>query len=730
MIQIARNITILLVFSIILYFDISKWQSTVLGILLLFFYFLYTSKFTKTALVKFFNFSNDSIRTRILSAFLVGIVFSSVGGAVVLFSRLTNLAIAILFFVIGVLSYALHYWSLKSSKEEKGDNLLRNIKEKIKLQMPKAKVGVFVYVILWFLSLVILLGSRQDGNFLSPWQVINEWYIYAFFTLTAIVGLLIFSKLTSRSVLFLLILHAFLLHSYLPLTNNTIYGTDQWRHMAVENQIVAEQSINIQMVGDTPVNYLQSLDPGKLAYSQLWSAESITAKVLDVDLITVNKWLVALLFSLLIPILLYELGLTLNFGPRKRLLLVWLSFLFFPLQSLGSVTLPVSFGFLSFLFLLLLILKREQRPRKEQLILLTILFFLSFFGYSLYVILFGMFWFVIEMIEKRGGEKMKYLNKVKVIFLTIFSIVLIPLVEIFSRYSLWSTKISFTEQIQQFIGNILGIYVAVGPRTHDILGGNIFFNQIPSYAYVSNVFTDLRILIPLLMAGFLLVILMGFVVSVKDKRLHWLSVMSVGLCCSYFIGMYILTDQRLLSRRLDLTLALILLLLLTMGLYKILVGNEKDTNFKIVTAIIIFSFAITLSYSLGPDTKSVSTDDVQAMKYVWQEIKNDKEYCVISDTYSLLALETVSKKKVIGGGFPVNRNYTQVQSARVTKTVESITEQTPEYLEKYSLGVTGAKRCFFVDTTEIWKKNSYYSKKWKFKNIFGKVQVWEYNEST
>ncbi len=721
--QTIKNILILLVFCGLLYLNLSKLQSTTLGILLLFIYLSYTSKFVKTALVKFFYFSSDSIRVRILSAFFVIFVFSSITGAIVLLYKLTTLVLVFDFFFVGLLLYVLHHWALKSRNDEKEINYSK-VKEKISLQMPKAKVGVLIYVILWFVSLVFLIGSRKDGNFLSPWQVINEWYIVIFFILTVIVGLLIFSKLKTKFILFLLILHTFLLHSYLPLTNSLIYGTDQWRHMAVERQIVSGQSINIVLNDEKPVNFVQALNPGKLAYAQLWATESVVAKTTSINLIKVNKWLVVLLFSLLLPILLYEIGLSLKFGPRKRLLLVWLSFLFFPLQSLGSVTLPVSFGFLSFLAMILLILKRVKKKRGEQLIILFLLFFLSLFGYSLYVILLGMFWLVIEMMSKRKKEGRKFLNFLKVFCLTVFFAISIPLIELVTKYSVYSSKIVLMDQIKQFVGNVLGVYIASGPRTHDILGGNIFFNQTPIYAFVSNVFTDLRTVIPVLSIGFFLVILIGFVICLKRKELHWLAITGFALFLSYFIGFYILSGQRLLSRRLDLTISFVLLLLLTMGLYKLLVENKKNASLKTVVTLIIISFAITLSYSLGPDTKTVSSNQFKAMEYIYEETNNDNTFCVISDTYSLLALEYHSSKKIVGGGFPMDKDFNQDIRTKVLKKIE---DGSASFEDNIFL-ITKSKRCFIVlKSTELNKARDSVARRGSLKNIFGNVEVWEYN---
>lgn len=75
------------------------------------------------------------------------------------------------------------------------------------------------------------------------------------------------------------------------------------------------------------------------------------SEALQIDVFWIDYWLVFLLWSLFLPLLLYQLGRLIRPGRNFRLLLAFLPALFYPLQVFGAITLPVSLGF-CFLFLL------------------------------------------------------------------------------------------------------------------------------------------------------------------------------------------------------------------------------------------------------------------------------------------------------------------------------------------------------------------------------------------
>jgi hypothetical protein len=87
------------------------------------------------------------------------------------------------------------------------------------------------------------------------------------------------------------------------------------------------------------------------------------------------------------PFLFFRIGYLIFDSRRKGLWLAWLTLLPFSLQALPSLTLPVSFGLLMFLFVYSLWLQYWRDHYSSQKYLAVLFSVLMFFGYSLYFIL-------------------------------------------------------------------------------------------------------------------------------------------------------------------------------------------------------------------------------------------------------------------------------------------------------------------------------------------------------
>jgi hypothetical protein len=556
-------------------------------------------------------------------------------------------------------------------------------------ETPKAKIGVIIYFGLILTGFYLLAISRSDGVLLSPWQTIKPAYIIIFFFATLILGLLIFSKLRAKTLLFLFFAHSLLLHSYLPLTHQLIYGADQWRLMAVEQQLIQGKPLSITSFNADPANFIQALDPGKLAYSQQWGAETILSRLFNLSPLSINKWSLPIIWSIIFPLLLFELGRALGWDKKQSLLFVWLGFLPFAWQAGGSFALPVNYGFICWLLMVLLLLKRIKQQRWEQIVILVLMFVLSVFGYTLYFLLFGLAWVLMEIMRSWKG----IFSPIGMAGMTIIIFLFIPAIEIISHYSYFSL-VNFATQIKQFIGNTVGFYLAFGPRPHDILGGNMIFNQTPSYAFVANIFTQWKFWIPVFMFPLIIIAIFGIVKLSKEKKIiySWLAIMTTGLWSGYFIGFYLFLGDHIISRRLDNILTLFLMSVFVVGLNEIL----KRYFIRIVWkgfVILLLSIAITASYSLGPDTKTISVSEYNAMQYVWSEVKNEKNPCVIADTYPLLALEYFSAKTIVGGGLPISGDFSQTKREELFSKLSNNKDDMVTWSEAKK--ITGASKCWF-----------------------------------
>ena len=665
--KLISEVFLLSIISSLIFYNINSFHISILGWLLLIVYFLITAPAVHFWLYKFFNFSEKAWRIKFLSGFLVLALLGWGGGVMVLFSKLTALNIALVFLVVGLLSVGLKYWAIFAKNQKIS---IEKPELQILEESPHPKVGVLLYLILAGFGFYLLWQSRTTEIILSPWQTISPNYFYVFLSATILLGFLIFTHLRAKTLLFLLVVHALLLHAYLPLTHSLIYGADQWRHMANERLVVSEQVIVDNSWSDSNLSWAQKLNFSEFSYVQSWSLAAIFDRLCGVDLLKFNQWFLPIVWSVVFTILLFELGRTWGWGKKESLFFAWLGFLPYTLQASGSFTLPVNFGFLLWLFFILLMFKRTMAPRFEQLAVLLFLGIFSIFGYLLFFVLFWLSLMVVEIFSTQSISK--FSRRIVFLILMIISAAAIPILELLSNYSSINPSLNLLTQIKQLVGNWSGFYLASGPRPHDIVIGNIVFNQVPNYAFVANWFTEWRWWVVVFMGVMLVISFVGWYRCWRAKAVSeiWLGIMAFGLSVAYITSRYFLAGENILARRLDVVLAFLFISILMVALNQIGMSAEKDigswwqywqNNIQkkiskfgpiiLPVVIIVFSIAIAVSYSLGPDTRAVGINEYNAMNYVWQNEKKQTEYCVLADTYPLLVLETVSQKKIVGGGF-------------------------------------------------------------------------------
>jgi hypothetical protein len=235
-------------------------------------------------------------------------------------------------------------------------------------------------------------------------------------------------------------------------------------------------------------------------------------KVFHTDLITVNKWLGPIIWSVVFPLLLFQLGVTLGWSKRRSLVFTWLGSLPFAWIAGGSWTLPNNLTFLWYLVMVIILLKRLKKPEKWQVPFLIGMGILSIFGYVLYAILFWGSWMVVEILRrmttspslplKRGGKTVSspllakeglgvvrfQSFKLKIIILGIIGAFAIPAIELIAGYSHFDPHHNFLGSIKVLFKSIIGWFIARGPYPYDVTAWNIVFNQLPQQAFVSNIF--------------------------------------------------------------------------------------------------------------------------------------------------------------------------------------------------------------------------------------------------
>jgi len=678
--------------SFLVFFNAEFWHLHWLGIATLGLFLFFSSIGFAKLLFNIFHL-NDKICARILAGFLSFAFIGSLAGAFILFGRLNSIVIAFIYLAIGLFSVFIGEIKLKIEKEETNEA----DEETADLEPKKYYMVIFVFLI--FAGLYFLARSPSNGALITPWQAISGNYIYLFFLSTLILGTLIFSKISIKSVLFLIIIAYLAMLSYLPFSSDLFWGADGWRHLAVLEQVKNSGSIEI-INFSTEGNWVERLNPGLFAYSQFWGVLSSVNLVTSMDLIDLIAWLQPIIAGIILPIILYQLGVALNFGKRKSLFLAWLGLWPFALHTAGAFTLPVNFGLLFFLIIFLLLIKRISSPNKWQIPVLIFLFIISFFSYSLYLILFVLAWIIVEIILYSNKY---YPNKLKnwmFAGLLIFSILAIPMLEIVAGYSKINHQIGLFSSAKQLAGNISGFYLASGPRPHLIEAGNIFFNQAPAYGFVPNGFTEWRYWIVIFMFLAVVAIIFGARQMKKRGASHdnLLIILSLGIIFGYFICRYFLDGSHLLSRRLESVIAVFGIVLIFSALHKLF---SKKAFFPLLF-IFIFAVGIASSYSLGPTSRAMSETEYQSARTIWQEIDSSKNYCVIADTYPLLALEALSAKKIIGGGFPIDKDFGQSELVAIYNEMKINNDD--ESLWNQARSLTGAEKCYLLIGDKIFKK--------------------------
>ncbi|MFA6424455.1 MAG: hypothetical protein WCV83_04060 [Candidatus Magasanikbacteria bacterium] len=686
-----KNVLASAIFAGLVYFNVVSLQNAFFGWVILFLFLWWASKSAHVFLTKFFNLS-EALRVRVLALFLTLALLGFIAGILAWVYQITPVILSLSFFIVGVLSTYLKI--LAGEADEVVPEIEDGHKQVIE-EMPSAKIGLVLYLFLVFIGFYILNASKSEAIIFTPWQTISVSYVYVFFVATIVLGCLIFSRLKSSTLLFLLILHSLLLHAYLPLSHVLFYGADGWRHLAIENSMLSGTIEKTLSYSTAQFSFWQRFNFGTLAYAQFSSLAILFKSLCQLDFIVFLKYFIPIIWSVTLPIILLEIARTFDWEKKRALLLVWFSTLPFALQVSGSFSLPSNLSFLFWLFVLLLQFKYRQKISTVGNIAILGLGALMLFGHSLYFILFCLTFVLIRFLDITETRKM--FNKFKILLAIVFSVLLIPSMELISNFSKLSTHINWWAQTKAVLSSFSAWYLATGLRVSDITAGNIIFNQPPLNVLVTNIFTINRFWICGFMLLFWIIFIVGwYKIFSKQKSNEYLvwSTTTIGLLGGYVISRYFLIGENILSRRLDAVLSILIILPVAYYLFEIIVSQKNIFYQRIVLFLVILfcSMAITASYTLGPDTQAVGVSQYQAANYVWENSQNSGPACVLSDTYTLLALEGLSAQKIVGGGFPINLYFTQPEREQLLKTAQT----EPQLAITQAKNLLNANNCFLI----------------------------------
>jgi hypothetical protein len=632
-------------------FNLFLWQIRFLGLIFLIVFFVINGLWLGQILKKILFAKEDAYfcvlqyrRIEIFS-FLFGILLliyliGFLGVIFLIFYKFSIVQIPLIFGILTlIISFLIHrnvFTRLENSVIHNGDkidNSVSNKRGKIKFSsflrrfachsVDNVIVDKFSFKKTWkyllglfFLFLVglfLLCSVRTENYIQSPWDVIPKIYLYVYLIATLIVVFLIFSKQKISFVLFVIILHSFLLHAYLPIVYKAGFGENKWKHLGIEKQILSVEK-----------NFAPSIE-NKNGSANQWVLTIFLSKILNIDIFWVDLLLLYLLWSIFIPLIFFELARFLfqSFkGPptfiktasftkitmkiksidksddklddenvyckkqRFLLLTAFLPSLFFSFQVYGSVTTSVALVYLFFFFVLLFWLDYLVTKQKISLIAAIILSLLTFFGYQIN-------------------------------FFDLFGLI--------TQNSLYQDK----ENIQNFA---------------------LFFSE------------HLLIIINFCIFSF---IILGIfkIKKIPNQKVGYFLI----------IGFFILGFLEIFSKNIELGIIFFTIFLLSWGIYCFL-NLESEwliEKQKIIIICFFLAFSSTVVYASGPSLQnSVTFDDLKVAEYIWQEIQNNpKELghpCILADKRFLLALEAISGRNVIQGGF-LNKN--QKNGERLFKNI-------------------------------------------------------------
>lgn len=701
------------------YFQFASWQSSWQGRILFVLYILLVGAMWQKIFSRTFGLAVSSWLNRVFSWLAVSLLLSFVSSILVISYLLSPISYFYIYLSVALLSYLLP--PLLSKKKvnivinENGDNQRNFVLFKFNW------LWLCAYLLIWALGFYLSASSVSDSAAFSPWQIINKFYLPVFFVLTLLSGIFLFAKFKTKTILFILVLQSILLFSYLPLSHKLPWGGDVWRHLAVEKQLQAGEPVLPVLFGPkgswrevAGINLPEVfLSPQKFAYSQLWGISVLLAETLRVDLVAVNRWLIPVLWSIVMPFILFRIG-WLVFGSRRSgLWLAWLSFLAFPFQALGGLTLPVSLGYLNFFFVLMLWLQYWRDRGRSQRRYALLFSVLMVFGYSLHFIL---IWLLVSLslisyLLSRTSRHMEHgaWNRLRRILITgavfILSVMALPAFELISGYS-HSNPANWFNNLKQLVGQFTGWFYASAIRPHDILTGNIWFNHTPDYAFPANIFNFWRWWLLPMMITLICLFIFSFVNVLRHRaERRWLMLLNLtgAVIGGYLLSWIFLTGDHLLTRRLDLMFVFLWIIFLVYILSKWLNGwQARRWMIRVVVLLIVFilSWFGALTYASGPDMRAVSGGEYGVAKSVWggvfvekPEAVGRKPYCILADTWALLPLEGLSSGQIIGGGFPIDYQFGQKERVELFNKFFSNPEA--QDLEKMKF-LTGSADCVII----------------------------------
>lgn len=691
---------LLLVVNFALAINIVYIKSPLIGVIVLFLYLTLNGYLAGRLWAKFIGIDsrlrgNDNIIEWLMGIFVTFFVISTLLGIIIAFYGYSEwVLVGVLVGVSVGLSIVHHryygFTPLKLYSYKAVEAIKLYSSKALQLNSRSSLIPILLAIILLFLiGFATLITSAAPEEYIkSPWEAIPGQFVWVVVVLSAsILGLIFFRP--KKYLLIFIILFSIMGHLYIPAVYRLPYALDDWRQIGMMEKIVAEGSIE-------PHSIAQTFISPKMSYAPFWGAAIWLKQALNVNLVKLTVWWQALFFSFFLPILLWILGRQLGTdilsvpdttrraspgrGQEVRtqphtipLLLAFLPALFYPLQVYGAISLPVGFSFLWFVLFLIAVVAYIKQPTKKLRALIGIAFIVMLFGYLVYW-LFGLLIIGFLIIQRFRVVRTIYLFG---------SILFIPIISLWAspnaRFDIAATGINYAADFwKHYTQYLLGFKNLGAPRPQ---AGNLIFhdmrqNFVDIWPFNWQYFDTMLLVVLVILLVFGLRRWVRISNPHPEQRaarfsgwgldtptqplllyLLFVSIGSIAVDWYYFGGIH------LLSERMDLVVNLSLMLTLVYGIYFVIL----NFNFLIFKQFLIFkfliiiflAFCITATYISGPIYGRVTRAQFNAVKWLEEDMRahQRQDFCVLSEHFSLSALEAVSAGRVSNGNFPMQYGY-------------------------------------------------------------------------
>lgn len=575
---------ILLSSSILTAINSLFWHQIALGVLtsVVYFYFL------SFVLGKIF-FGEQNKFSRLIFGFLFALGFLSLFSSI-LIEVGALLKISTLGFLIALSFFAL----LKNGQNEQKIQIINDDQ----IINPVFSKLVFVLFLIFSLVLIAVLFMSRTGNYVYRiWNLLPQFYWYIFAADVIFLVCILIGKLEIKTKLLAIIFTSLIIHSTLLVILKYEYGTDNYRHLAKEKILFLEK----------PIYSIQNFTFENLVNVGAWGLKASLAQITNVPIDIIHKIIPWFFFSTFPIFILFQIGILFFKKRLSALILAASPLFFFEVNVYGMIFNPQTIGFLFLIFSMFLAIRYLLEERKVGLSE-TIIPIASIFIYPVT----GIYSLIFIIMAISFKMKPRWLRSFLIMFESIFAFLIIPVLDFKTGVVLPSINSEFMSLVfMKWLGNIFS---------------STWQSSFPILLY------------------FLIILGILFLIQDKEKKpiLYLIFILFFSLHFSYLWSLILENQFPLFSSRIGLSLYTMTSIILVAGIVSL--KNSFDIFSKkmgLVPFLVILPAFIIPAYYLSPSAWSISTREVEAIKFISQE--NNQNYVVLAEENTSAAANGISE---------------------------------------------------------------------------------------